>query len=118
MRATRPRSSPAFGHAHLTVELAVARCGLEILRTLQRGGRLSQADSGYISAFLRRFARDVLLPPTGKKSMTALAETIRQNAADMAARRADTETLQAAASLRVIAAALDDYPAFFGRVSS
>lgn len=107
------------GKALLGGSVASVTAGLEILRlrTLQGGGKLSQADSDYISAFLRRFARDVLLPPTGKKSMSALAESIRQNAADMAARRADTETLQAAASLRVIAAALDDYPMFFGKVS-
>jgi uncharacterized membrane protein YccC len=97
--------------ASVTVSVEILR-----LRKLQLGDKLTAEDKAFISGFLKQFARDVLLPSPGRKSMAALAESTRQNATAMAERHDDAETLQAAASLRVIAAALDDYPVFFGKI--
>lgn len=106
------------GKALLGGSVAAVTVGLEILRLrkLRLGGRLAARDKAFVSAFLSRFAQEVLLPPAGRKSMQALIESTRQAAEEMADRRGDAETLQAAASLRVIAAALEAYPIFFGRL--
>ncbi len=108
------------GKALLGGSVAAVTVGLEILRLrkLQFGGKLAERDKAFIAAFLSRFANEALLPPTGKKSLQAMADSTRQAASEMAARRSDAETLQAAAALRVIAAALEDYPVFFGRLRS
>lgn len=108
------------GKALLGGSVAAVTVGLEILRLrkLQFGGKLAERDKAFIAAFLSRFANEALLPPTGKKSLQAVADSTRQAASEMAARRSDAETLQAAAALRVIAAALEDYPVFFGRLRS
>ncbi|PWJ85644.1 putative membrane protein YccC [Pseudaminobacter salicylatoxidans] len=108
------------GKALLGGSVAAVTVGLEILRLrkLQFGGKLAERDKAFIAAFLSRFANEALLPPTGKKSLQAMADSTRQAASEMAARRSDAETLQAAAALRVIAAALEDYPIFFGRLRS
>jgi len=108
------------GKALLGGSVAAVTVGLEILRLrkLQFDGKLAERDKAFIAAFLSRFANEALLPPTGKKSLQAVADSTRQAASEMAARRSDAETLQAAAALRVIAAALEDYPVFFGRLRS
>jgi len=106
------------GKALLAGSVAAVTVGLEILRLrkLQLGGGLAAKDKAFIASFLSRFAQEVLSPPAGRKSMQALIDGTRQAAIEMANRRGDAATLRAAASLRVIAAALEDYPVFFGRV--
>jgi uncharacterized membrane protein YccC len=108
------------GKVLLSGSVASVIVGVEILRLrkLQQAGNLPAEDQAFISDFLTRFAQEVLLPSSGNKSVAQLAETTRRGATAMAARCPDTETLQAAASLRVVAAALEDFPVFFGKVQN
>lgn len=95
--------------------VAAVTAGLEVLRLrkLQLGGVLTQPARDAASRFLRDIARGLLVPPSGHSWDTIIGRT-RQEAQDIA-EAGTTEALQAAAAMRVIAAAIEDHPAFFNR---
>jgi uncharacterized membrane protein YccC len=107
------------GETVLEGSLAAMTVGLEILRLrkLQMANGISNEVSDLITKFLRQFARDVFLPLPGRQSFASWIDSARQAAAEMASGNSSAETLQAAASLRVIAAAIEDYPQFFRKVA-
>ncbi len=95
--------------------VAAVTAGLEVLRLrkLQLSGVLAQPARDAASGFLRDIARGLLVPPSGHSWDTIIAKT-RQEAEDIA-KAGTTEALQAAAAMRVVAAAIEDHPAFFSR---
>ncbi|RUW43554.1 FUSC family protein, partial [Mesorhizobium sp. M8A.F.Ca.ET.021.01.1.1] len=67
-----------------------------------------------IANFLRGLARELLFRAPGDPQ-TATVAVARQYAAGIAQRNATGDMLQIAASLRIIAAAMEDFPDFFAR---
>ena len=67
-----------------------------------------------IANFLRGLARELLFRAPGDPQ-TATIAVARQYAASIAQRNAPGDMLQIAASLRIIAAAMEDFPNFFAR---
>ncbi|RVC26902.1 FUSC family protein, partial [Mesorhizobium sp. M7A.F.Ca.CA.004.04.2.1] len=67
-----------------------------------------------IANFLRGLARELLFRAPGDPQTSTVA-VARQYAANIAERNGTGELLQIAASLRIIAAAMEDFPDFFAR---
>lgn len=94
----------AGGVASVTIGLEILR-----LRRMQRSAEPETAAS--IDVFLRSLARNLLAPQSGSVQATKIAET-RRHAIEVA--EIDTpDALQVAASMRIVAAAVEDHPAFF-----
>ncbi|WP_204316106.1 hypothetical protein, partial [Serratia marcescens] len=81
------------------------------LRAEQAAGTLPPALTVSIAESLRQLARDLLVRAPRESWKTGIA-AMRKDAADIAA-AGGAEALRIAASLRVIAAAVEDYPDFF-----
>ena len=94
--------------------IAVVTVGLEVLRL--RDAQLSSAvpheTVESIANFLRGLARELLFRKPGDPQTSTIA-VARQYAASIAERSDQPEMLQIAASLRIIAAAMEDHPDFF-----
>ena len=101
------------GEALFGGSIAAVAVGLELLRlrALLPAHSLAREAEGAIGDFLKLFARDLVVRPgSGNPSVTA--DDMRAKA-DAIATDGQTTSLQAGASLRVIAAAIEDHPAFF-----
>jgi uncharacterized membrane protein YccC len=102
------------GDAMLGGSIAAVTVGLEILRL--RGAQQNSAMPSEIvlsiTNFLRGLARELLFRRPGEWE-TATIAVARQYAASVAERGDRADILQVAASLRIIAAAIEDYPDFF-----
>ncbi|MER8371782.1 FUSC family protein [Mesorhizobium sp. M1406] len=102
------------GDAVLGGGVAAVTVGLEILRL--RGASQSHAIPSEtalsITNFLRGLARELLFRAPGDPRTSTVA-VARQYAASIAQRNGAGELLQIAASLRIIAAAMEDFPDFF-----
>lgn len=110
------QNSGRKGEAVLGGSVAAVTVGLEILRL--RGSSQNHAippeTTGSIANFLRGLARELLFRAPGDPQ-TATIAIARQYAASIAQRNAPGDMLQIAASLRIIAAAMEDFPDFFAR---
>jgi uncharacterized membrane protein YccC len=101
------------GEAMLIGSVAAATVGLEILALRNAQPRLPEPDRPVIAASLKRLA-SLILRPTGSGSIAAFAAATRAQAETLGKRGdADPSLLGVAASLRVIAAAVEDNPRFF-----
>ncbi|CAN7450258.1 FUSC family protein [Mesorhizobium sp. LjNodule214] len=104
------------GDAVLGGSIAAVTVGLEILRL--RGAQQSAAIPPEtvlsITNFLRGLARELLFRRPGEPQ-TATVAVARQYAAGIAERSDAAEMLEVAASLRIIAAAIEDFPDFFAK---
>ncbi|MER9134996.1 FUSC family protein [Mesorhizobium sp. M0830] len=104
------------GDAVLGGGVAAVTVGLEILRL--RGASQSHAipsETGLsITNFLRALARELLFRAPGDPQTSTVA-VARQYAANIAQRNGAGDMLQIAASLRIIAAAMEDFPDFFAK---
>jgi hypothetical protein len=94
--------------------IASVAVGLEIMRLRKAlaAGVLSTEPAAAIAEFLRTLARDLVV--RSSKTADAAVERIRSRAVAIAGQNT-AETLQAAAALRIIAVAIEDYPNFFRR---
>jgi hypothetical protein len=94
--------------------MAVA-IGLEILklRHALKAGGMSARTTNAVTNFLNDLAAELLSPESSQTWVQTIART-RENAATVAAGGNDAPALRAAASMRVIAAAAESYPEFFG----
>jgi uncharacterized membrane protein YccC len=102
------------GEAFLGGGIAAVTLGLEILRlrNLQRASATPVDVSQKITDFLAKLTRD-LLGGHPAKSWAAAIAGIRNDAAALAAAGNDANSLNVAVSLRIIAAAIENYPEFF-----
>ena len=104
------------GDAVLGGGVAAVTVGLEILRL--RGASQDHAIPSEtalsIADFLRGLARELLFRAPGDPQ-TATVAVARQYAAAIGRRNDTGELLRIAASLRIIAAAMDDFPDFFAK---
>ncbi|SFP96893.1 Uncharacterized membrane protein YccC [Mesorhizobium sp. NFR06] len=96
--------------------IAAVTVGLEVLRLrhAQLNTAIPHETVESIGNFLRGLARELLFRRPGEPQ-TATVAVARQYAASIAERSDRFEMLQVAASLRIIAAAMEDYPDFFAR---
>lgn len=96
--------------------IAAVTVGLEVLRLrhAQLNSALPHETVESIGNFLRGLARELLFRRPGEPQTSTVA-VARQYAASIAERGDRLEMLQVAASLRIIAAAMEDYPDFFAR---
>jgi uncharacterized membrane protein YccC len=104
------RNDPLLGGSVVAVSV-----GLEILRLRLAllGTALPPAARQSVTEFLKGVARDLLVQSPGH-SWAAMIEQARRNAPEIA--ESDSpEALQSASAMRVIAAAIEDYPEFFRR---
>jgi uncharacterized membrane protein YccC len=94
--------------------IASVAVGLEImrLRKMLAAGVLPTEPAAAIAEFLRTLARDLVV--RSSETADAAVERIRSRAVAIAGQNT-AETLQAAAALRIIAVAIEDYPNFFRR---
>ncbi|BCM20036.1 FUSC family protein [Mesorhizobium sp. J8] len=94
--------------------IAAVTVGLEVLRLRQAqlNSAVPHETVESIGNFLRGLARELLFRRPGEPQ-TATIAVARQYAAKIAERSDRLEMLQIAASLRIIAAAMEDYPDFF-----
>lgn len=110
------QNSGRKGEAVLGGAVAAVTVGLEILRL--RGASQDHAIPSEtalsITNFLRGLARELLFHAPGDPQTSTIA-VARQYAAGIAGRNGTGELLQTAASLRVIAAAMEDFPEFFAK---
>lgn len=110
------QNSGRKGEAVLGGGVAAVTVGLEILRL--RGASQNHAipseTTASIANFLRGLARELLFRAPGDPR-TATVAVARQYAAGIAQRNATGDMLQIAASLRIIAAAMEDFPDFFAK---
>ncbi|MGX5831904.1 FUSC family protein [Mesorhizobium sp. 43Arga] len=110
------QNSGRKGEAVLGGGVAAVTVGLEILRL--RGSSQDHAipseTTVSIANFLRGLARELLFRAPGDPQ-TATIAVARQYAAGIAQRNAPGDMLQIAASLRIIAAAMEDFPDFFAK---
>lgn len=110
------QNSGRKGEAVLGGAVAAVTVGLEILRL--RGASQDHAIPSEtalsITNFLRGLARELLFHAPGDPRTSTIA-VARQYAAGIAGRNGTGELLQTAASLRIIAAAMEDFPDFFAR---
>lgn len=110
------QNSGRKGEAVLGGGVAAVTVGLEILRL--RGASQNHAIPSEtalsIANFLRGLARELLFRAPGDPQ-TATVAVARQYAASIAQRNAPGDMLQIAASLRIIAAAMEDFPDFFAK---
>ncbi|MDG4874341.1 FUSC family protein [Mesorhizobium sp. WSM4935] len=95
--------------------IAAVTVGLEVLRLRQAqlNSAVPHETVESIGNFLRGLARELLFRRPGER--TATVAVARQYAASIAQRSDRFEMLQIAASLRIIAAAMEDYPDFFAK---
>ncbi len=93
--------------------IASVAVGLEALRLRKvlAAGTLRAETADAAGEFLRTLARELVLHPSGRA--VDAVEGIRNKAATIAGRDASAENLQVAASLRIVAVAIEDYPEFF-----
>ncbi|TIN18500.1 MAG: FUSC family protein [Mesorhizobium sp.] len=96
--------------------VAAVTVGLEILRLrdASQGHAIPSETALSIANFLRGLARELLFRAPGDPQTSTVA-VARQYAAGIAQRNSTGEMLQIAASLRIIAAAMEDFPDFFAR---
>lgn len=96
--------------------VAAVTVGLEILRLrdASQGNAMPSETALSIANFLRGLARELLFRAPGDPQTSTVA-VARQYATSLAQRNATGEMLQIAASLRIIAAAMEDFPDFFAR---
>lgn len=102
------------GEAVLEGSVAAVTVGLEVLRlrNAQRDSAIPADTRLSITNFLRALARELLFPRPGEPP-TAIVTLARRYAAGIAERSDAAEMLRIAASLRIIAAAIEDSPDFF-----
>ncbi|MDX8440688.1 FUSC family protein [Mesorhizobium australafricanum] len=96
--------------------IAAVTVGLEVLRLrhAQLNSAVPHETVESVGNFLRGLARELLFRRPGEPQ-TATIAVARQYAASIAERSDRFEMLQIAASLRIIAAAMEDYPDFFAK---
>ncbi|MEI9403601.1 FUSC family protein [Mesorhizobium argentiipisi] len=104
------------GDPMLGGSIAAVTVGLEVLRLRQAqlNSAIPRETVEFIGNFLRGLARELLFRRPGEPQ-TAPVAVARQYAASIAQRSDRLEMLQIAASLRIIAAAMEDYPDFFAK---
>jgi len=104
------------GDAILDGSIAAVTVGLEILRlrSAQQNPSTPPETALSITNFLRGLARELLFRRPGEPQ-TATVAVARQYAAGLTERSDTAEMLQIAASLRIIAAAIEDFPEFFAK---
>jgi uncharacterized membrane protein YccC len=104
------------GDPMLGGSIAAVTVGLEVLRLrhAQLNAAVPHETVESIGNFLRGLARELLFRRPGEPQ-TATVAVARQYAANIAERSDRFEMLQIAASLRIIAAAMEDYPDFFAK---
>ncbi|GLS21925.1 fusaric acid resistance protein [Labrys miyagiensis] len=95
--------------------LAAVTMGLEILRLRRfiRDSQLEAAHAGEVSAMLVRLAKLLAIRGPHAKTLRDMIDALRTLAASSATDASPNIHLQAAASLRVIALALEDHPLYF-----
>lgn len=110
------QNSGRKGEAVLGGGVAAVTVGLEILRLRDAGQNhaIPSETALSIANFLRGLARELLFRAPGDPQTSTIA-VARQYAAGIAQRNAPGDMLQIAASLRIIAAAMEDFPDFFAR---
>ncbi|TIT59802.1 MAG: FUSC family protein, partial [Mesorhizobium sp.] len=110
------QNSGRKGEAVLGGGVASVTVGLEILRlrSASQDHAIPSETALSIANFLRGLARELLFRAPGDPQ-TATVAVARQYAAGIAQRNATGDMLQIAASLRIIAAAMEDFPDFFAR---
>lgn len=104
------------GDAVLGGGVAAVTVGLEVLRLrdASQSHAIPSETALSIANFLRGLARELLFRAPGDPQTSTVA-VARQYAASIAERNGTGELLQIAASLRIIAAAMEDFPDFFAR---
>ncbi|RUX46791.1 FUSC family protein, partial [Mesorhizobium sp. M7A.F.Ca.CA.002.09.1.1] len=104
------------GDAVLGGGVAAVTVGLEVLRLrdASQSHAIPSETALSIANFLRGLARELLFRAPGDPQ-TSTVTVARQYAAGIAQRNGTGELLQIAASLRIIAAAMEDFPDFFAR---
>lgn len=104
------------GDAVLGGGVAAVTVGLEVLRLrdASQSHAIPSETALSIANFLRGLARELLFRAPGDPQTSTIA-VARQYAANIAERNGTGELLQIAASLRIIAAAMEDFPDFFAR---
>ncbi|QKC90287.1 FUSC family protein [Mesorhizobium sp. NZP2234] len=110
------QNSGRKGEAVLGGGVAAVTVGLEILRlrSASQNHAIPSETALSVANFLRGLARELLFRAPGDPQ-TATVAVARQYAAGIAQRNANSDALQIAASLRIIAAAMEDFPDFFAR---
>lgn len=108
------RNAGRKGDAVLGGGVAAVTVGLEVLRLrdASQGHAIPSETALSIANFLRGLARELLFHAPGDPQTSTIA-VARQYATSIAQRNATSEMLQIAASLRIIAAAMEDFPDFF-----
>jgi uncharacterized membrane protein YccC len=103
-----------YGDGMLAGSVSSVTVGLEVLRLrrARASGHLPASVEAAIDAFLRRLAR-ILVKSAGEQPTADFVEATRRVAGEIAEGESGGEALAAAASLRVIAASIEDYPAFY-----
>lgn len=104
------------GEAVLDGSIAAVTVGIEILhlRHALQSATLPSETALSVSNFLRGLARELLFRRPGEPQ-TSTVTVARQYAATITQRSDASEMLQVAASLRIIAAAIEDFPDFFAK---
>ena len=104
------------GDAVLDGSIAAVTVGIEILRLRHalQSSALPAETALSISNFLRGLARELLFRRSNE-AQTSTVTVARQYAASITQRSSAAEMLQVAASLRIIAAAIEDFPDFFAK---
>jgi uncharacterized membrane protein YccC len=104
------------GDAVLDGSIAAVTVGVEILhlRHALQSATLPSETALSVSNFLRGLARELLFRRPGEPQ-TSTVTVARQYAAGITQRSNAGEMLQVAASLRIIAAAIEDFPDFFAK---
>lgn len=110
------QNSGRKGEAVLGGGVAAVTVGLEILRlrSASQNHAIPSETALSVANFLRGLARELLFRAPGDPQTSTVA-VARQYAAGIAQRNANGDSLQIAASLRIIAAAMEDFPDFFAR---
>ncbi|MCA0030631.1 FUSC family protein [Mesorhizobium sp. B263B2A] len=110
------QNSGRKGEAVLGGGVVAVTVGLEILRlrATSQNHAIAPETALSIANFLRGLARELLFRAPGDPQ-TATIAVARQYAAGIAQKNATGDMLQIAASLRIIAAAMEDFPEFFAR---
>lgn len=104
------------GDAILDGSIAAVTVGLEILRlrSAQQNPSTPPETALSVTNFLRGLARELLFHRPGEQQTTTIA-VARQYAAALTERSDSADVLQIAASLRIVAAAIEDFPEFFAK---
>ncbi|WP_027058756.1 FUSC family protein [Mesorhizobium loti] len=111
VQQTGKKGDPVLGGSVVAVTV-----GLEVLRlrAAQHNSAIPHETTQSIANFLRGLARELLFRAPGEPQ-TSTITVARQYAAGIAERSDSGEMLQIAASLRIIAAGMEDFPEFFAR---